>query len=134
LAGYSGTALPQKLGLKATHRLQLRAAPRGFRALLAPLPAGVKVVSPGARAADCIILVATSAAALQRAFAPAAAALPPDGMLWIAWPKKAAKVATDVTEQVVRRIGLGGGLVDVKVCAISDVWSGLKFVRRLRDQ
>jgi hypothetical protein len=85
-------------------------------------------------AADCVLLFTSAAAELEVLFPRAAACLPPSGMLWVAWPKKAAKVPTDLTDNVVRQIGLRHGLVDVKVCAITDVWSGLKFVRRLRDR
>jgi hypothetical protein len=83
---------------------------------------------------DFIQFFTTSRAELEQRFAALEGALAPDGMLWISWPKKAAKVATDVTEDVVREIALKGGLVDVKVCAVDDTWSGLKLVRRLEDR
>jgi hypothetical protein len=83
---------------------------------------------------DVVVLFAPNRAALVRGFAPAARSLSPAGMLWVAWPKAAAKVATDLDENVVREHGLAAGLVDVKVCAITDVWSGLKFVRRVADR
>ena len=133
-AGYSGKPLSAKLGLKPGQRVQLRGAPRRFREQLRPVPEGVRFVGLTARAPDCILLFAPSAAILTDGFRSAAAVLPPAGTLWVAWPKKASKAPTDLTESGVRRIGLASGLVDVKVCAIDDVWSGLKFVRRLRDR
>ena len=86
------------------------------------------------RAADCVLLFSTGSAHLEKAFRETVPLLPPAGMLWVAWPKKTSKVSTDLTEGVVRRIGLASGLVDVKVCAVTDIWSGLKFVRRLKDR
>lgn len=134
MPGYSGKPLPAKLDLKPGHRLQLRHAPAGFADVLGPLPAECRIVGATAKQVDAIMLFATEGAALRKEFAKAAAILPPAGMLWIVWPKKSAKVATDLTENVVREIGLAAGLVDVKVCAATEVWSGLKFVRRLRDR
>ncbi|HSE46156.1 MAG TPA: hypothetical protein VLA89_12590 [Gemmatimonadales bacterium] len=92
------------------------------------------MATPRARAADCVLLFSISSAHLEKTFRRVVPLLPPAGMLWVAWPKKASKVETDLTEDVVRRIGLAAGLVDVKVCAITDIWSGLKFVRRLKDR
>lgn len=134
MAGYSGKPLVAKLGIKPSSRLQLRGAPPEFPAELRPLPKGVSFVGAQARQADCVLLFATTALELSRSFHKAAAVLPPAGQLWIAWPKRAAKVPTDLSENEVRRIGLAEGLVDIKVCAITEVWSGLKFVRRLKDR
>jgi hypothetical protein len=134
MAGYSGTPLPKKLGIVEGSRVALVGAPETFAALLAPLPAEVRFEPPRARSLDVVLLFADRAAELERRFAREAARLDTAGMLWIAWPKKASKRPTDLTEDVVRRIGLDAGLVDVKVCAIDEVWSGLKFVRRLRDR
>jgi len=134
LPGYSGKPLIRKLGVKPGHRLILRGAPNGFETELRPLPEGVALGGHGARTADCVLLFSTSSAHLEKAFRQAVPLLPPAGMLWVAWPKKASKVETDLTEDVVRRIGLAAGLVDVKVCAVTDIWSGLKFVRRLKDR
>ena len=134
LPGYSGKPLISKLDVKPGHRLLLKGAPDGFEAELRPLPEGVVFVAPRARAADCVLLFSTASAHLEKAFGHAVPLLPPVGMLWVAWPKKASKVETDLTEDVVRRIGLAAGLVDVKVCAVTDIWSGLKFVRRLKDR
>jgi hypothetical protein len=129
--GYSGKPLAQKLGLKPGHRVVLLGAPPEFEATLAPVPDGTLVErAERAEGADVLLLFTREAAALRREFPAAAAVLPAGGMLWIAWPKKAAKQRTDVDENVVREIGLATGLVDVKVCAIDELWSGLKFVHR----
>lgn len=133
-AGYSGTPLPSKLGLKEGFSVALVGAPRGFRETLAPLPPRISWRRSLRAPLDCVLLFAPDVAALESRFATAAAALAPAGMVWVAWPKKASKVPTDLTEDVVRAHGLAVGLVDVKVCAVDDVWSGLKFVRRLRDR
>ena len=134
MPGYSGKPLIAKLDVKPGHRVLVKGAPNEFEAELRPLPEGVVLVAPRARTADCVLLFSTSSAHLEKAFRQAVSILPPAGILWVAWPKKASKVATDLTEDVVRRIGLSAGLVDVKVCAVTEVWSGLKFVRRLKDR
>jgi hypothetical protein len=134
VAGYSGTPLAQKLGLKEGQRIALCGAPEDFRRSLAPEPAGIEWRMELEPALDGVLLFAPRVATLEASLLPAAAALTPAGMLWVAWPKQAAKVPTDLTEDRVRAFGLAAGLVDVKVCAISDVWSGLKFVRRLKDR
>lgn len=134
MAGYSGTPLAKKLGLRGGQRVAARGAPSDFRRTLEPLPPGIYWQTDLQAPLDCVLLFAPVAAALEPALRQAAAALTPAGMLWVAWPKKAAKVPTDLTEDRVRAHGLAIGLVDVKVCAISEVWSGLKFVRRLRDR
>jgi len=112
----------------------LRGAPDGFESELRPLPEGVRFTAPRARTVDCVLLFSTSTAHLEKAFGQSVTLLPAAGMIWVAWPKKASKVETDLSEDVVRRIGLAAGLVDVKVCAVTDIWSGLKFVRRLKDR
>ena len=134
MAGYSGTPLVQKLGIKAGMRVALRHAPSDFGAFLAPWPAGAEITTPASGPLDVLVLFAGDAATLAREFPLAAAALRPNGMVWVAWPKKASRIPTDLTEDRVRAIGLAGGLVDVKVCAVTDVWAGLKFVRRLVDR
>ncbi len=133
-AGYSGTPLAKKLGLKQGQRIALCGAPEGFRRSLEPAPAGIVWRTELRPTLDAILLFAPRVAALEASLLPAASALTPAGMLWVAWPKRASKVPTDLTEDRVRAFGLAAGLVDVKVCAISDVWSGLKFVRRLKDR
>jgi hypothetical protein len=134
MPGYSGTPLVQKLGFKPDMLVGIRHAPADFRAALDPWPAGARLTTPASGPLDAIVLFTGDAATLEREFPLAAAALRPAGMLWIAWPKKASKVPTDLFEDRVRAIGLACGLVDVKVCAVTDVWSGLKFVRRLADR
>ena len=132
--GYSGTPLAKKLGLREGQRVALHGAPPGFRESLEPVPPGIRWQARLRASLDCVVLFAPMAAALEPSLRQAAAALAPAGMLWVAWPKKASRVPTDLTEDRVRARGLGAGLVDVKVCAISEVWSGLKFVRRLEDR
>jgi len=134
MAGYSGKPLAQKLGVKPGVTVAALKAPRNYRALLRPLPAGAKILPQLGRRAPFIHFFSTRRAELARRFPSLARALTPDGTLWISWPKGTSGVATDLTEDVVRTIGLATGLVDVKVCAVDDVWSGLKFVRRLKDR
>ena len=136
-AGYSGTPLPKKLGIKPGHRIRLIGAPAGFGDTLGALPQPVDVVSSddeGASSLDLVLFFTDSADVLRARFDALAASLTPAGMLWIAWPKKASKVPTDLTEDGVRRIALERGMVDVKVCAIDATWSGLKLVYRLADR
>jgi hypothetical protein len=134
VAGYSGKPLPRKLGVKAGHRIALRHAPPGFASGLGPLPEGVELVDLAGSPLDLVLLFCSRAAVLAADFARAAASLSDAGMLWVAWPKRASGVATDLTGDRVREHGLAAGLVDVKVCAIDETWSGLKFVRRLKDR
>lgn len=134
LAGYSGTPLPKKLGIKPGHRLALIDAPGDFAETLGALPEDVEIVEGDAGPLDLAVFFTTRADALPMAFQRLGPRVHPAGTLWIAWPKKASKVATDVTEDVVRAVGLREGMVDVKVCAIDAVWSGLKFVYRLADR
>jgi hypothetical protein len=134
-AGYSGTPLPGKLGIKAGARLALIGAPEGFDSTLGSLPDGVTVGRRvGRRPHDVIVAFFSRRALLERRLPELAASLDPSGGLWIAWPKRASGVPTDVTEDVVRALGLATGLVDNKVCAIDEVWSGLRLVYRLRDR
>jgi hypothetical protein len=134
-AGYSGTPLPRKLGIKPEGRLGLIAAPDGFDATLGELPPGVRVRRRlGRHQFDVIVAFHDRRAQLERRLPALAQALDPAGGLWIAWPKRASGVATDVTEDIVRERGLAAGLVDNKVCAINQEWSGLRFVYRLRDR
>jgi len=134
MAGYSGTPLVQKLGLKPGLVAAILHAPRGYRGILGRVPAGLALRSTSRGPLDFIQFftkrrreLATRLPALKRALAPA-------GALWISWPKQASGVATDLTEDVIRVVALAHGLVDVKVCAVDDTWSGLKLVRRLRDR
>jgi hypothetical protein len=135
VAGYSGTPLPQKLGIGEGARVALVRAPDGFADALQPLlPDRVRVCSRLSGVLDVVLFFVTRRAELDRRFAAMANAIEPAGGLWIAWPKRTAGVATDLSENVVREIGLGNGLVDNKVCAVDDVWSGLRFVYRLADR
>src|SRR5947209_2951011 len=136
MAGYSGTPLNKKLGIKPEQIVGLLEAPAGFPALLAPLPANVEVLTDfdATDSYDIILFFTKARSDLLARFRRLVKRLRSDGGLWIAWPKKASGVITDFTEDVVREIGLGAGLVDNKVCAIDDTWSGLRFVIRVRDR
>ncbi len=136
MAGYSKRALAEKLGIKSGMRCLIRNAPKHFRGLLRPLPDDVAFVTRAAGRFDFIHLFATQRAALQRELPRLRGALAPDGMLWISWPKGGRKASppTDLTGTIVRDAGLDAGLVDVKVAAIDERWSGLKFVYRLSDR
>ena len=134
MAGYSETPLAKKLGIKMQSRIALVNEPRSFRETLGDLPGGVSFAGDSAKNIDLILFFVKSQAELAKRFTRLAAKLAPAGMLWIAWPKKASGVASDLSDGVVREIGLAAGLVDTKVCAIDDVWSGLRFVIRLKDR
>jgi hypothetical protein len=134
MPGYSGTPLPKKLGIKDRFRARLIDAPADVRKELSPALAQCEIVKIDAQNLDFVMMFTKSQAELQSSFARIAKLLAPAGMLWIGWPKKSSGVITDMNENVVRETGLAAGLVDVKVCAITEVWSGLKFVRRLKDR
>ena len=132
-AGYSGTPLPRKLGIAAGHTVLLASAPPGFD--LGPLPEGVTVHRRRSRARyDVVVGFCPDLASLRSGLQGWKGLLGPAGSLWLAWPKKASGTATDLGERAVRDHGLGCGLVDVKGCAVDEVWSGLKFVYRLSDR
>jgi len=136
-AGYSGTPLPKKLGIRSGQRLRFVAAPAEFGAALGPLPDGATLVAGDDDAAaglDLVVFFTDSADGLRARFHGLARSLVPAGMLWIAWPKKTSGVRSDLTENGVREIALERGMVDVKVCAIDATWSGLKLVFRLKDR
>jgi hypothetical protein len=130
VSGYSGTPLPAKLGFKAGQRVSYVNPPEGFEALLGELPDGVRVLKRPAAPLDLVVVFVRERRELERRVQALRGALAADGMLWVAWPKKASKVATDVTEDVVREVALPTGLVDTKVCAIDETWSGLRLVIR----
>jgi len=134
MAGYSGTPLAKKLGIKEGSRIALINAPKNFESTLEQLPDGVEFVSRPAKTLDIILLFVLTERALARDFAKLAGRLTATGMIWIAWPKKSSGVSTDLSFERVQRIGLDSGLVDVKICAIDETWSGLKFVYRLKDR
>jgi hypothetical protein len=132
-AGYSGTPLVRKLGIKPGHRLALLGAPEGLT-IDGMHEVSVATTLRAGSSYDVIVVFCRDAAALRRRFGNLARRLPADGALWVAWPKKTGGLASDLTENAVRDHGLATGLVDVKVCAIDATWSGLKFVRRLADR
>ena len=132
--GYSGTPLAKKLGIKAGFQLWARNAPAGYNKLLAPLPEGVAICSRAGKDLDLVHFFTKSRKELAAALPVQLKSIKKDGAIWISWPKKASKVATDVTEDVVRELALPLGLVDVKVCAVDEIWSGLKLVIRLRNR
>src|SRR5262245_10861034 len=134
MAGYSGTPLPRKLGIKEGARCALIRAPEGFEKVLAPLPDGVQLRTQARAAQDVVLFFATRRSELERRFDGLARAIVPNGGLWIAWPKRTACVATGLRESIVREVGLAHGLVDNKVCAVDDEWSGLRFVYRAKDR
>ena len=134
MAGYSGTSLVKKLGIKPGFDVAFVNAPEDFvKQLDLPSDANVRSYSK-ARDLDFILVFVKSQKTLTTAFVQYSRKIRPNGMLWMSWPKKTSGVQTDLTENIVRDIGLAAGLVDVKVCAVDDVWSGLKFVYRLRDR
>jgi len=130
VAGYSGTPLAKKLGIKEQTSVVAVDAPSGYRKLLEPLPAAVRFAAKIDKTVDIVHVFSTKKAELARALASYRKALQPNATVWVSWPKKAAKVATDITEDVVRELALPLGFVDIKVCAVNDVWSGLKLVVR----
>jgi hypothetical protein len=134
VAAYSGTPLPRKLGIAEGDRVAFSHAPGGFRQILGPLPEGVAVRTRVRGPWDVIVAFLDRRSELERRFSALAAALEPDGGLWIAWPKGSSGVVTDLTEDVVRQVAITNGMVDNKVCAIDDTWSGLRLVYRLRDR
>jgi hypothetical protein len=134
MAGYSETPLTRKLGIKEGFRVALIGAPDGFRKELTEMPAGVTFVTSLATQLDVILFFVKSQSEMTSNFPRLSAKLKPAGMLWIAWPKRASGVATDLSDNSVRQIGLDAGLVDVKVCAVNEIWSGLKFVIRVKDR
>lgn len=131
---YSGTPLPRKLGIGEGSRVRLVGAPEGFADALAPLPPGVEILRATRGRIDVVVLFATRASELARWFAPLANALDPGGRLWVAWPKKAARVETDLDFGAVQGIGLDAGLVDNKSASVTEVFQGLQFVYRLADR
>lgn len=135
-AGYSGTPLARKLGIKEGHRVAFVDAPETFSAALGALPDGGRLMSPGSRAASLDVIVAffTQRRALKRRLAGLSGRMDRAGGLWIAWPKRGSGVASDLGDALVRELGLGAGLVDNKVCAVDETWSALRFVLRLRDR
>ena len=134
MAGYSATPLAKKLGIKEGSRIALVNAPKNFQSDLGELPPKVEFINRPTKSLDIILLFVLTERVLARNFSSLAGKLVANGMIWIAWPKKSSGVTTDLSFERVQRIGLDAGLVDVKICAIDDTWSGLKFVYRLKDR
>jgi hypothetical protein len=131
MAGYSGTPLPKKLGIKANTTVAMLGAPAKFEQKLEPLPEGVRI-RRRAVVADRVLLFVDSAERLARAFEEAAASVREGGGLWLIWPKKTSGRKSDLGEAPIRRFGLDAGWVDYKICAVDETWSGLQFARRAR--
>jgi hypothetical protein len=134
MPGYSGTPLPKKLGIKNQFCILLLEVPSDVKAELKSALADCRVAKDKDNEIDFSMIFVKTAADLKARFSQVARRLAPAGMLWVSWPKKSSGVATDLDENVVRKIGLEAGLVDVKVCAVTEIWSGLKFVIRVKDR
>ena len=133
MAGYGGTPLPQKLGIKDGMTVGVLQAPPSFDLAMGALPADV-TLHHDLKPSDIFIVFGRWADELEKTFHDAAALLPPDGAIWVAWPKRSSGVETDVTEDTLRDLFLPSGMVDNKVCAIDDIWSGLRFVVRKENR
>lgn len=129
-AGYSGTPLPKKLGITESTQVTLIGAPPEYESLLGVVPVGAKVGAALSRKTGLVHVFVTQREELARHLATLRRKIPDDAAVWVSWPKKASKVATNVTEDVIRELALPLGFVDIKVCAVSEVWSGLKLVVR----
>ena len=129
-AGYSGTPLVKKLGIKANSELCVLNAPDHYATLVAPLPDGVRITNEFSSGADLVHLFVTLRVDLESHLTQMRPKLKPDGVIWVSWPKKASKAPTDITEDTIRAVALPMGLVDIKVCAVDEKWSGLKLVIR----
>ena len=134
MPGYSGTPLAQKLGIKPGSRVCTIAAPEIYKQLLAPLPDDVTISTRLSATTDVLHIFATRKTQLAAALRKALATMRDDAVIWVSWPKKAAKVETDISEDVIREVALPMGLVDIKVCAVDDTWSGLKLMIRVANR
>jgi hypothetical protein len=134
MAGYSGSPLAKKLGIKPGSSVFVDGAPTAYEQLLAPMPAGVNVQSAVDSSTDVVHLFSAAKAKLASSLKKLLQHLRPDAALWISWPKKASKAPTDITEDTIRDLAFPLGLVDIKVCAVDDVWSGLKLVLRKENR
>jgi hypothetical protein len=128
--GYSGTPLAKKLGFKAGQRVSAPGAPPNYRSLLAPIPDGIEFQARVSKTTDIVHLFTTSKTVLAKNLVSYRKMLHPEAAIWVSWPKKAAKIATDITEDTIREVALPLGWVDIKVCAVDESWSGLKLVLR----
>ena len=134
MAGYSKRSLVDKLGIKEGHRVAVLGAPPDYAAILGKLPPRVNLAAKVQGEKDFLHFFTTSRRELEQRFPALKSSLSQNGMIWISWPKGSSGVATDLSENSIREIGLGNGLVDVKVCAVDETWSGLKFVYRVKDR
>jgi hypothetical protein len=134
MAGYSGTPLVKKIGIKPADSVLFAGAPKGFDQVIGPLPDGVKMRKTAAKGLNVALFFTQQRAQLEKELPKLKTYIAQHGMIWIAWPKKASKVPTDLTEDVIRDTALALGLVDVKVCAVDEVWSGLKLVIPVKDR
>ncbi|OKO73883.1 hypothetical protein AC629_36135 [Bradyrhizobium sp. NAS80.1] len=134
MAGYSGKPLVQKLGIKPGFCIFVDGLSAPYGDIVGELPDGVRIVKQTKAPLDLVHLFATEATSLATKLRDYRKAIAPDGMIWASWPKKASGVATDVTEALVRETALANGLVDIKICAVNDVWSGLKLVIPVKDR
>ena len=128
MAGYSGRSLTQKLGIKPGFRIFVDGQPKPYSEIVGELPDGARILSRASASLDMVHLFATQSSGLAGKLKRLRTAIAPDGMIWVSWPKKASGVATDLSDVAVREAALALGLVDVKVCAVDEIWSGLKFV------
>jgi hypothetical protein len=129
-AGYSGTPLTKKLGFKERSLVLLVDAPKDYARLVAPMPAGVQFISKPSQAVDIAHVFVSRRSTLSKHLSQLRKTLNVRATIWVSWPKKTAKVTTDITEDTVREVALPLGFVDIKVCAVTDIWSGLKLVVR----
>jgi hypothetical protein len=134
MTGYSGRRLVDKLNIKPGFRVAIVNEPPGYRNLLKPLPAGIEIQGRLAGQVDFIHYFCTQLDDLRKDFPKLAKCVIKIGMVWVSWPKGGSKIPTDLNENIVREVGINNGMVDVKVCAIDENWSGLKFVYRLVDR
>lgn len=134
MPGYSGTPLPKKLGLKPPLTLVAIDAPSQYRSWLGELPTGIRIVSKPGKPLQAAHVFATRRTALKQRLVAFRKQLEPSGFVWVSWPKKSSRVETDITEDTIRELALPLGFVDVKVCAVSDIWSGLKLVIRKSER
>jgi hypothetical protein len=130
MAEYSGTPLVKKLGINAACEVQLLDAPSGYRMLLEPIPDGVRFVTAARKTTNIVQVFATERIRLAKSLSALRKKLAPDAVVWVSWPKQASKVPTDISEGTIREVALPLGFVDVKVCAVTEIWSGLKLVVR----
>ncbi len=134
MAGYSGTPLARKLGIKEGSKLFLSGAPKNYLELVAPFPEGARLVPKIDGDTDIVHIFSTERAHLTAALRDTLSKLKQDRSIWVSWPKKSSKVPTDITEDTIREVALPMGLVDIKVCAVDDIWSGLKLVVRKENR